>query len=157
MTPYCKDMSPAQFEDHAVTVGRREINEGIDSGKIPVSISSFADLHDYIDANCLADLGNDELKAIHHAIYPTSDDDDAEVSAAFGDAVTRIQGRLNDWIQARDGMTYQRAFAAAVLKEFSPYDIALARRQLRDYPAQSSYWLSPGGVEALIMRGRGLL
>lgn len=158
MTAYRITMLPAQFEDLAVDLGRREINEAIDAGKISVTILSFADLHDYIDANCLAGLADDALRPVYLSVYPVVDEQDqAFVSAAFEDAVTRIQGRLNDWIRAVDGMGYQRAFAAALTKNFDDADVASARRQLQSYPAQSSFWLTPGGVEALVMRGRGLL
>jgi hypothetical protein len=39
----------------------REIKRHARFGDIPTSVSSFAELHDYMDANCLGELCNDDF------------------------------------------------------------------------------------------------
>jgi hypothetical protein len=40
---------------------KREIVEGVRCGVIPYNVTRFGDLDDYVDANCLADLCEDEV------------------------------------------------------------------------------------------------
>lgn len=156
--PYNLAMTPDQFERAAFDFARTQINALMDAGKLPEDVGSFAELHDYLDANCLAGFGEEWLQPTFEAIYPrTVDEEESIFSDAFNDAVGRIQGRLDSWIRGIDGMRYQRAFAKAIAREFSAAEISAARSQLQNHPAQSSFWLSPCGVEALVMRGRGLL
>lgn len=156
--PYNLAMTPDQFERAAFDFARTQINALMDAGKLPEDVGSFAELHDYLDANCLAGFGEEWLQPTFEAIYPRSGDEDESIfSDAFNDAVGRIQGRLDLWIRGIDGIRFQRAFAKAIAKRFTEAEISAARTKLQNQPTESSFCLSAEGVEALVMLGRGLL
>lgn len=59
--------------DDAIAQGKAEILEDISSGVVPVSISCFSELHDYVDANEYGGLTGsefslDEMNSVQEAL-----------------------------------------------------------------------------------------
>src|SRR5688500_4628786 len=74
----------------AVTRAKKEILYDVTAGTVPRSVKSFADLHDYVDANGYGD-------AFSWPDLPSEAEDDAYVTAHcnFWNAV---QDKLHEWI-----------------------------------------------------------
>src|SRR5262245_35772024 len=72
----------------AVDRGKREILSDIIHSRVPSDVSSFGQLHDYVDANEYGGLCD---------TYSQRDDETVEAWIAFG---SRVQDALNAWIVA---------------------------------------------------------
>jgi hypothetical protein len=74
----------------AVETGKVEILKDVRSGTVPISVASFSQLHDYVDAN---EYG----KAFDWPTLPSETDDDAYQQACC-DFWNKVQDTLHDWI-----------------------------------------------------------
>lgn len=88
---------PEMTIDRAVNRAKREILLDVAQGKVPASkITSFADLHDYVDANEYGGLTEDE---------PWVNDDEAVkvqdtfLNQDFMEAANEVQNRVDSWIK----------------------------------------------------------
>ncbi len=72
----------------------REIEEDFANGTLPADgIATFADLHNYVDANCYGGLCDDESP--HHTLgFPEGGEPDMS-------EVNRLQDLVDEWLQAR--------------------------------------------------------
>lgn len=68
-----------------VNIGKQEILADIAAGVVPSTVRSFADLHDYVDANTYAKLCDDEW-----SVGPTDD--------IFYKLANSVQDALHLWI-----------------------------------------------------------
>ena len=84
----------------AVARAKNEVLDLIASGDVPEGVSSFADLHDFVDANGLGGLCDDEFLARVEAAGVILPDDGRGVASdefiAFGDDV---QGAVDAWLK----------------------------------------------------------
>lgn len=71
---------------------QREILADIRSGAVPVTVRSFAQLHDYVDANSYG--GGFDWPCL-----PSETEDDA-YQQAFTDFWNAVQGRVDHWIKS---------------------------------------------------------
>jgi hypothetical protein len=69
-----------------ITRGKVEILADIEAGRVPATVASFGELHDYVDANCYAGLCDEEG-------WPS------EVDWMDGDLGNYIQDELNSWLR----------------------------------------------------------
>lgn len=77
---------------------KSEIVADVLSGLIPRDVESFSDLHDYIDANCLADMCEDEVFGTYCAEFGATEDD--PMPQGFVDFLNSAQGAIDEWIKA---------------------------------------------------------
>lgn len=69
------------------------------AGKIvPITITSFGDLHDYCDANELGGLCDDDITAKGSGLFPERTDNGTLATQAWMDACDVIQDTIHDWI-----------------------------------------------------------
>jgi len=78
-----EDVAGAMIVRRLVERGKREILEDVMSGKVPKFVTSFGDLHDYVDANEYAGLCEDGIFEITDDHYVTAN---------------LIQDKLHEWI-----------------------------------------------------------
>jgi len=89
-------MTSNQFPTIEATIEtmKAEINAAISEGVLPATVSSFSELHDYCDANLLAE---DIFPA-----FPETDDD--AIIEAWGDSYNEVmnpaQTAVSDWLKA---------------------------------------------------------
>ena len=81
--------------DSAVQQAMVEIEDDIAEGTVPATVRTFAELHDYVDANCYGGLCDDDgpwkfLWDLHW----TSDSNDVF------DFANAVQDRVNAWLAA---------------------------------------------------------
>ena len=88
--------------EHAIERSKAEILEDIDSGIVPSTVSSFSELHDYVDANEYGGLCSDAWFCLpEHA-------DDATVEANggwlrhFSESVA-VQDTIDQWLKTIKG------------------------------------------------------
>lgn len=76
-----------------------EVNSMIESGLVPSDVKSFADLHDYCDANCLANLCND---AVFDALVKQHGGRDVHEGMPQGmlDVINAAQTEVDAWIRS---------------------------------------------------------
>lgn len=82
--------SDGQPLDVAIARGRAQILADVRSGRVPVTVISFAALHDYVDANY---YGN----AFDWPVLPSDTEDDA-YQQAHADFWNCVQDSLHDWL-----------------------------------------------------------
>lgn len=78
----------AKIKKEIVEKAKKEIIEDIQKGVIPSSISSFGELHEYVDANCYGGICDDDY------IMLCNDDDI--------DTINDIQTTLSRWLKKAD-------------------------------------------------------
>lgn len=91
-------LNPMQeaFVKDAIELGKREIQLEIAIGRIPPTVVEFAELHNYVDANCFGGLCDDErLDAL-------VDRETNEGSEVFCEIANQVQAALDAWL--RHGM-----------------------------------------------------
>jgi hypothetical protein len=76
-----------------VAAVKAEILELIADGTIPATVTTFSELHDYIDANM---LGEDLFPPMPEA----EDDDDDDYWEAMHELVSDAQDDVHQWLQA---------------------------------------------------------
>lgn len=76
--------------DVAISRGKAQILADVRSGRVPVSVASFGDLHAYVDANY---YGN----AFDWPALPSETDDDI-YQQAHADFWNRVQDTLSEWL-----------------------------------------------------------
>jgi hypothetical protein len=74
----------------AISKAKRQILRDVRFGRVPPTVRSFAELHDYVDAN---GYGN----AFDWPVLPSETDDDT-YQQRFVDFWNFVQDRLSDWI-----------------------------------------------------------
>ncbi len=74
----------------AISNAKGEIVRDVKIGRVPTTVESFADLHDYVDAN---EYGN----AFDWPVLPSEMDD--AYQQKFADFWNCVQDRLSDWIK----------------------------------------------------------
>ena len=77
--------------DAAIAAGKAQILADVRRGRIPRSVKSFSELHDYVDANY---YGN----GFDWPVLPSETEDDT-YQQAFADFWNRIQDTLSEWIR----------------------------------------------------------
>lgn len=77
----------------AVAAAKREIVEDIASGLVPQTVSTFSQLHDYVDANEYGRLCDE----VYEEFDPWADDANMEAWQAFCGAV---QAEVAEWVAA---------------------------------------------------------
>ncbi len=77
-----------------VTRAKAEILEDIEKGIVPASVSTFGDLHEYVDANCYGGACEDDIVEWGFD----------GMTERYIDAVHEAQDRLNQWMV--DGRAY---------------------------------------------------
>lgn len=78
----------------AVTRGKREVLEDVVAGRVPSTVKSYSELHDYVDANEYGGACSDF--AGEFAIEPAND----EEAQKQWDYWNAVQGALDEWIKA---------------------------------------------------------
>lgn len=79
----------------AIELGKRQIQQEIAAGRIPPTVTDFARLHDFVDANEFGGLCEDDGE--WNRLFPrtsTAEDD------AFCEAANRVQAALGQWLTA---------------------------------------------------------
>jgi hypothetical protein len=74
----------------AITTGKAEILDDVQSERVPVSVKSFSGLHDYVDANYYG-------KAFDWPVLP-SDTEDNAYQEAFMVFWNKVQRNLHEWV-----------------------------------------------------------
>jgi hypothetical protein len=87
--------------DRAVIRAKREILDDVSVGRVPIDVSDFAELHDYVDANEYGGLCDPALEGSEQwrseVVGPDDDDDEGNDRwITFGNA---LQDRVNAWIE----------------------------------------------------------
>lgn len=72
-----------------VTLAKREIEADVASGRVPATVGSFSELHDYVDANEYGQLAT-----------PGFFDDCEAAGVDWVDVANEIQGEVDAWIKA---------------------------------------------------------
>ena len=75
----------------AIARGKAEIIADIAEGIVPTTVSTFSELHDFVDANEYGGLTEDAFIAAFHGGWPV-------VLAAVG----KVQDSLNQWLADKD-------------------------------------------------------
>ncbi|MDZ4783394.1 MAG: hypothetical protein SGJ19_24370 [Planctomycetia bacterium] len=85
--------SPAEADplESAVARGKLQILRDVRRGDVPITATSFAQLHDYVDANYYGD-------GFNWPVLPSDLDDDA-YEEAFTSFWNTVQHRLDAWIR----------------------------------------------------------
>ena len=115
-TRYKVEMTPDQFIDLAFEISCEEVLEYAADGRVPCTVATFSELHDYMDANCLAGLCDDSLGPIFEAIFGREGDDTGWFSDGFIAAVNTLQDRVHQWIVSggvAEGLAQQQEFNGA--------------------------------------------
>lgn len=68
---------------HAVALAKAEIRADIQAGKVPERVGSFAELHDYVDANCYGGIVEGENVSLLDDI----------------DAINLVQADVDQWLK----------------------------------------------------------
>lgn len=100
----------AEATDFGALVERvkQEIVADIRAGVVPRSVSSFAELHDYVDANCYGGVCEDEIyeALIWHFSGRTGQPDPGVLAQiggmtdAMADYLNRVQASVDDWLRS---------------------------------------------------------
>lgn len=69
---------------------KREILQDIDNGIVPETVSSFSELHDYVDANCYGGFCDDD---------EDYDDDNEEIWENQMELVNTVQCLVDVWLK----------------------------------------------------------
>lgn len=77
----------------AIELGKRQIQQEIAAGRIPPTVTDFAKLHDFVDANEFGGLC--EVDGEWSRLFPRTNDQEAEV---FCEAANRVQDALDQWL-----------------------------------------------------------
>lgn len=72
---------------------KREIRADIKRGTVPATVKSFAELHDYVDANDYS--GACEVDANNGRGWWDGDEDERQEAMAFWN---EVQGRVHQWL-----------------------------------------------------------
>ncbi len=78
--------------DAAIAAGKTQILADVRRGRVPKSVKSFSELHDYVDANY---YGN----GFDWPVLPSETEDDA-YQQAFADFWNRVQDTLSEWVSS---------------------------------------------------------
>ena len=86
--------------EHAIERSKAEILEDIDSGIVPNTVSSFSELHDYVDANEYGGLCSDAWFCLPDSA------DDSTIEANGGwllhfDQSVAVQNAIDAWLMIR--------------------------------------------------------
>lgn len=103
---HTKSLFQQRFLDAAVSRAQTEILADIASGTVPEGMSSFAALHDHVDANyyagCCDESSGTDLQGLDlwNSVFPGSASDDDQVlgSEATLDAINEMHFRLDKWL-----------------------------------------------------------
>lgn len=96
--PSDKTNNPQELAALALSM-KRDILEMIRAGQVPLDIKSFAQLHDYCDANCLGGLCQDMTFDALIAKFGGRDADEGMPQGML-DYINAAQDLINAWIQA---------------------------------------------------------
>ena len=88
---------------------QQEILTDIKSDRVPLNVTCFGDLHDYVDANEYGGLCDDDVIDVGNRLFPERTDDTIKTQA-FMDVCEEVQCHLNNWIS--NGSMFN-AYAAA--------------------------------------------
>jgi hypothetical protein len=77
---------------------KQEILADVVAGRVPIAIESYADLHDYIDANCYGDTESlfDEL----HDAAPDTEEGHIDAWNSFCDVMNPAIAVVDAWIRS---------------------------------------------------------
>ncbi|SPS02218.1 MULTISPECIES: hypothetical protein [Cupriavidus] len=81
------------FVANAIELGKAQIQQEIASGRIPPTVKTFSELHDFVDANEFGGLCADEGDLPR--LFPRITESDAE---AFCEAANQVQQALDTWL-----------------------------------------------------------
>ena len=99
-TRYKADMTPEKLMDLAFEISTEYILELVSMGTIQATAKDFAELHNYMDANCLGGFCDGDLQPVFEAIFKRDGDDDMEwFSDRFVSATNTVQNRVDAWIK----------------------------------------------------------
>ncbi|CAG9180529.1 hypothetical protein LMG23992_04265 [Cupriavidus laharis] len=79
----------------SIELGKRQIQQEIATGRIPPTVTDFARLHDFVDANEFGGLCEDEGE--WNRLFPRTS---AAEEDAFCEAANRVQEALGKWLAA---------------------------------------------------------
>ncbi|CAG9165538.1 hypothetical protein [Cupriavidus pinatubonensis] len=77
----------------AIELGKRQIQQEIATGRIPPTVTDFATLHDFVDANEFGGLCEDEGE--WNRLFPRTSAAEGDV---FCEAANRVQDALSQWL-----------------------------------------------------------
>lgn len=94
-------VSPESFIKNAIARAKAEILQDVMFGPIDGPVKSFADLHDWVDANCYGGLCDDLFSELGNVLFPRAkgEDDDTIYSQSLMDVANKIQDSVDDWIR----------------------------------------------------------
>lgn len=110
-----------------VARAKAEILEDITTGRVPSSVSTFSELHDYVDANEYGGLCEDDL-------WPEEPDEDPSRGERMADLANEVQGAVDVWLRAGrpvpvEGETFKRwtrpAGSTHDVEDLRPGDLVL--------------------------------
>lgn len=84
--------------EEAVKLAKEQIRQDIASGVVPSGVRTFAELHDYVDANEYGGLCD-------MAMDVQNRDEDDDPSDQFVMFCNRVQNALNEWLEGRTSET----------------------------------------------------
>lgn len=79
---------------------KREVMEDIASGNVPASVSSFSELHDYVDANCYGGFCDDDFSDALVEQFGGRDEDEG-MPQAMVDLINECQNEIGAWLIER--------------------------------------------------------
>ncbi|MFC4518498.1 hypothetical protein [Cupriavidus pinatubonensis] len=97
----------------AIELGKRQIQQEIATGRIPPTVTDFARLHDFVDANEFGGLCDDD--GDWSRLFPRTS---ASEEDALCEAANRVQEALCQWLSAsveRNALLVENALNAACL------------------------------------------
>ncbi|WP_454735406.1 hypothetical protein [Cupriavidus necator] len=88
--------------ERSIEEAKREIQEDIASGRVPFTVTTFPELHDYVDANCYGGLCDDggEWDTVFAGRWAEANDPNG--SEIFCDAANQLQDALDLWLKGMD-------------------------------------------------------
>ena len=98
---------------------KAEVMAEIASGRIPDSVESFSDLHDYVDANEFGDFCDDQYADAMIAHFGGRDADEGMPDAMM-DYIVTCQDAIHVWLSEHGHRLYKREFPDFVLDVVIP-------------------------------------
>jgi hypothetical protein len=93
MAPVTLTVEQNEVIARAIALGKRQIQREIATGRIPPTITDFAALHDFVDANEFGGLCEDDGE--WNRLFPRNSPAEADT---FCEAANRVQHGLGEWL-----------------------------------------------------------
>lgn len=86
----------------SIALAKSQILADMAAGRVPMTIQSFVDLHDYVDANCYGGFCDDDLADALIAHYGGRDEHEGMPDGMLGH-INDVQNAIDEWIVANSG------------------------------------------------------